>query len=85
MGIAPNISNILQHGSSAEGPGTPATGAVAGTPGHFTPLGSDPPTVAGMTAITASPAAVWQPGEYVAASDGNAYWDGAAWHAGIAP
>jgi hypothetical protein len=68
--------------------GGAATGAVAGTPGHFTPAGSAPPAnlaaMSGPPAITASPTTAWTTGEYVVLADGtNANWTGTNWVAGI--
>jgi len=89
MGIAPNISGILQAQASGAGggPDVPATGATAGAPGTWTPPGSTPPaTNLNMAGITASPATPWQPGQYVVCGDtSRAYWNGAAWAAGTAP
>lgn len=61
--------------------GVPATGATAGSPGTFTPANSYPPeTIAGMSAVTASPTALWGPTEYVVIGNGQqVYWDGTAW------
>jgi hypothetical protein len=69
-----------------------ATGATAGTPGSWTPAGSDPPnTVAELQAgaplvITASPGTNWTVGQYIATSTagsaGEANWNGTAWVAG---
>lgn len=72
-------------------PVVPATGAIAGTPGTWTPVGSTPPaTVANLiagvpNAVVANPATAWTTGQRVNTGDGaNAYWSGAAWLAGIA-
>jgi len=69
--------------------GGPATGAVAGIPGHFTPAGSDPPAnladmIAGTpTVVVASPATAWTTGQYVVLGDNtHANWTGTAWAAG---
>jgi hypothetical protein len=63
------------------------TGATAGSPGHFTPTGATTPAnLAGLAAITASPATAWASGQYVITADFLAnHWDGAAWAAGKAP
>lgn len=73
---------------------TPATGATAGSPGAWTPSGSNPPaSVAALTAgtpnaVTASPATAWTTGQYVqtatAGAGGQANWNGTAWVAGQA-
>ena len=69
-----------------QGP-TAATGATAGSPGTFTPSGADVPAdLAAMTGIVASPATAWTTGQHVVLDDASqAYWDGAAWVAGVAP
>jgi hypothetical protein len=64
-----------------------ATGANAGMPGYFTPVGAlSPADLAALTGITASPATAWDTGQYVITADytGN-HWDGSAWVAGVAP
>jgi hypothetical protein len=64
-----------------------ATGATSlMTPGQFTPAGAMAPPSLPMTGITASPATAWTTGQHVVLGDGSrAYWDGAAWVAGVAP
>jgi hypothetical protein len=64
-----------------------ATGATAGTPGTFTPVGAVPPmTIADCAGVTASPTTAWATGEHVALGDAShAHWDGAAWAEGDAP
>lgn len=63
-----------------------ATGAVAGTPGHYTPAGAaTPPTVAALASVTASPTTAWTTGQYVPTGAGHAYWNGTAYVAGDAP
>lgn len=83
MGIAGCISNVLQHCT----PAPPATGAAAGTPGGFAPVGSTAPAnLAAMTGITAVPATAWTTGQYVVLGDAtHAHWTGTAWAAGDAP
>ena len=63
-----------------------ATGATAGTPGIFTPLGATAPAnLAAMSAIAATPPAAWTAGQYVVTADMlGCNWDGSAWVAGIA-
>jgi HK97 family phage major capsid protein len=58
-----------------------ATGAAAGSPGSFTPAGSERPVnLAGMTGVTASPATAWTATQYVATGDGSKVkWNGTAW------
>jgi len=64
-----------------------ATGAVAGTPGYFTPTGATvPANLAALTGITASPATTWASGQYVITADLLANnWNGSAWVAGKHP
>jgi len=70
-----------------------ATGASAGTPGSWTPGGSNPPaSVSALQgaspSIVASPTTAWTTGQYVqtgtAGAPGQAHWDGSAWVAGPA-
>jgi hypothetical protein len=69
--------------------GVPATGAdAATTPATLIPANSYPPVdlADAQTGFTATPATAWASGKYVVLGDGtNAYWDGTAWVAGIAP
>lgn len=72
-----------------------STGATAGTPGTFTPAGSDPPnSVADLIAaipntVVASPATVWTTGQYVQTATtgvpGQAHWNGTTWVTGPKP
>lgn len=66
--------------------GRNATGATAGTPGQFTPVGAVPPfNLAAMSSITASPATAWTTGQYVELGDSSdAHWSGTAWVVGVA-
>ena len=66
-------------------PLTVATGAAAGSPGHFTPRGATVP--AAITGIVADPVSAWTVGQYVAlaTSTDHAYWTGTAWAVGEAP
>ena len=74
--------------------GDPASGAVAGTPGTWTPAGAEPPaTVAALIAgtpnvVVASPATAWTTGQYVqtqaTGTGGRAHWSGTAWVTGAA-
>jgi hypothetical protein len=63
-----------------------ATGATAGVPGYFTPLGcTTPATLAALTGITASPATAWTTGQYVILGNlTGAHWTGTAWADGVA-
>jgi hypothetical protein len=69
--------------------GSLSTGADAGTPGSWTPAGSDrPDTMEELEAGTflASPATVWSTGQFVTLGDGtHIYWDGTDWVEGEAP
>ncbi len=68
--------------------GTEATGATAGIPATLTPANSYPPfdLVDAQTGFTATPGTAWTTGQYVVLENGtNAYWNGTAWVAGIAP
>lgn len=67
-------------------PDVPATGAVAGSPGTFTPVGSTPPAdFAGMAGLSAVPATAWTTGQYVVAGDASeSFWNGTAWATGRA-
>jgi hypothetical protein len=77
---------------TASGPWTKSTGAVAatganaGAPGQFTPAGcTRPANLAGLGAVTASPATAWSAGQYVVTADQlGAHWSGSAWVAGVA-
>lgn len=65
-----------------------ATGAIAGTPGTWTPTGATVPAdlTALQAGIVANPATLWTVGQYVVTFDlQEAFWDGAAWMAGRAP
>jgi hypothetical protein len=74
------------------GGGTAATGATAGTPGTWTPSGSNPPAdVSALQAggVVASPVTAWTTGQYVqtgtAGPSGQAHWSGTTWTAGQTP
>jgi len=89
MGIAGNMSNILQSAGSATPPPVVATGATAGAPGTWTPSGSTPPAdTSNLGSITASPTTPWTAGQYVqtgtAGAAGQASWNGSAWAQGPA-
>jgi hypothetical protein len=63
-----------------------ATGATAGSPGSFTPVGSEIPEDASeMAGVVASPATAWTAGQHVILGGGaTMYWNGTAWTAGVA-
>lgn len=62
----------------------PATGATAGGPGSFTPVGSSTPAnLAAMSGVTASPTRLWYTTEWVVLGDASlAHWTGSAWAVG---
>lgn len=64
-----------------------STGATAGSPGSWTPSGSNPPDrFQQMDTITASPTTAWTTGQYVMLGDGShAHWGGTNWTSGDAP
>jgi hypothetical protein len=75
--------NYVEVGEYPEGP---ATGALAGYPGVWTPYGATAPaTVTDLQAgipetVVASPLTTWQVYEFVITADAlHANWDGAAW------
>lgn len=93
---------VLEDGSKAywdgdsweagESPNIPSTGATAGIPGTWTPVGSQPPEDVPeliASAIIATPGTAWTTGQYVQTQeggpDGRAHWDGSDWVAGVAP
>ena len=66
---APNIGN--------------ATGATAGSPGTFTPPGSEVPgSLAQMAGLVANPVTAWTVGQHVRTETQDVYWNGTAWTAG---
>jgi hypothetical protein len=86
MGVAGNMSGILQSGGDGGGGAIVATGAVAGAPGTYTPAGATEPTEAELQSVTAVPASAWATSDYVPIKpSGTAYWDGSAWALGVAP
>ena len=64
----------------------PATGAVSGAPGYYTPSGANTPAnLAGLASATASPNTAWTTGQYVITADLlAAHWSGSAWVVGKA-
>lgn len=70
-------------------PPVAATGALAGTPGSFTPTGAVVPAdltalQGAVPAVVASPATVWTTGQSVNLGTGSAHWSGTAWASGAA-
>ncbi|HZD63873.1 MAG TPA: hypothetical protein VE200_13885 [Xanthobacteraceae bacterium] len=83
---APKITgNWKAAGAFAMKPVVAATGATAGTPGTFTPVGAAAPAnLAAMTGKTANPATNWVTGQYMLLGDASkCNWNGTAWVAGI--
>ncbi|WP_406409655.1 hypothetical protein OG923_12635 [Streptomyces halstedii] len=66
--------------------GVAATGATAGTPGTFTPSGSNAPYgLTDLGGVTASPTTAWTSGQHVVLGDAtHAFWDGDSFEAGEA-
>lgn len=66
--------------------GEPATGATAGTPGTFTPAGSNVPYgITDLGGVVASPLTAWTTGQHLVLGDGtHAFWDGNSYEAGEA-
>lgn len=64
-----------------------ATGATAGTPGTFQPVGATvPANLAAMATLTATPVTAWTIGQRVVLGDASeAYWNGTAYVVGRAP
>lgn len=67
----------------AQALGVPATGGVAGIPGHYTPTNSFAPlNLAGLSGVTASPSSAWTTGQYILLRDGSkAHWTSSTWAA----
>lgn len=86
MGIAGDMSNILQGGGGSAPTPPAATGAVAGTPGSYTPAGAAAPAnLAALASVTAVPATAWTTGQYVVLGDASeAHWSSTAWVVGRA-
>lgn len=63
------------------------TGINPGSPGDYDPNNATPPAdLAALNALGITPSTAWAEGEYIVLGDGsNAYFDGTAWVAGIAP
>lgn len=73
--------------TAIQAPAITATGATAGLPGTFSPVGATrPANFAALDGLTADPATAWVNGQRVETADGQvAYWDGTDWAAGVAP
>lgn len=81
-----NTANAANATAAAAALRPNATGATAGTPGTWTPPGTDvPQDLAAVIAagIIASPQTAWTNGQRVVTAGGGAvHWDGLAWIAG---
>ena len=81
--------NVLAHDVWGDWGQNKPTGATAGTPGSFSPAGSQSPfTLAQLRAWapTPSPGTAWTTGQRVVLGDGTtAHWNGTTWVAGNAP
>ncbi|MFC9736672.1 hypothetical protein ACFVKC_01985 [Streptomyces noursei] len=88
LGVKPMVlgNNTWTYAVTPLG-GTVATGAAAGTPGSFTPVGAvAPANLADLGAVIATPSRTWSKGQHVVLGDSSdAYWNGAAWASGKAP
>lgn len=62
------------------------TGATAGSPGSFTPVGASVPNnISLLEGVVASPSTAWTAGQYVKLANGSeAHWDGTDWVTGRA-
>jgi hypothetical protein len=75
----------IQSGSTPGGTQKP-TGVVAGSPGHFTPVGCDvPDNLAELSALgPLGQTTPWAVGQYVPLDPvGSAYWNGTQWRLGV--
>ncbi len=81
-----NVAPPTVDACGAQPVGVPATGAVAGIPGHYTPTNSyGPENLAGLSGVTASPSTAWTTGQYVSTRDGlKAHWNATIWVLGAA-
>ncbi|MFD7259320.1 hypothetical protein [Streptomyces sp. NPDC059874] len=88
LGVKPLAygSNAWTYAVTPLGGGVVATGAVAGTPGSFTPSGATAPAnLAALSAVIASPTSAWTTGQRVVLGDAStAHWDGDSWETGSA-
>lgn len=82
----PNLNSFVVGVEYDEPTKPSATGAVAGTPGTFTPAGAEvPENPSEVSGLTASPATTWLPGQYIVTVDKSEfYWNGTIWAAGRA-
>lgn len=67
-------------------PVIPATGATAGTPGAWTPAGAQAPAQLAEANALGYAGPAWTAGQWIdLAGGGDAYWNGTAFVAGVAP
>ncbi|MEU6959592.1 hypothetical protein [Streptomyces chrestomyceticus] len=87
LGVKPMVygSNVWTYAVTPLG-GTVATGAMAGSPGSFSPAGAvAPSSLAALDAVIATPSTAWKAGEHVVLGDSSkAFWDGSGWKTGAA-
>lgn len=81
------VANTWAWAVSPIDPAPAPTGATAGKPGAFTPVGSATPNnISLLTSVKASPTTAWTVGQHVTLTNGTtAYWSGTAWEPGEAP
>lgn len=88
LGVKPLAygNNSWTYSVTPLGGGVTATGAVAGTPGSFTPSGATvPANLAALSGVVASPTSAWTTGQRVVLGDtSTAHWDGDSWESGLA-
>lgn len=87
LSVKPLIDGTNTYSYAITPLGVAATGAIAGSPGSFTPLNAvAPATFAGLTGVVASPVTAWTTGQNVILGDGSlASWTGTAWAVGARP
>lgn len=87
LGVKPMVlgNNVWTYAVTPLG-GMVATGASAGAPGSFTPVGATVPAdLASLASVIATPTAKWTTGQHVVLGDSSkAFWNGTAWVAGTA-
>lgn len=84
---AGGVANTWAWAVSPIDPAPAPTGATAGKPGSFTPVGSATPNnISLLTGVKASPTTAWTAGQHVVLGNGTtAYWSSTAWEPGEAP
>ncbi|MCY0933630.1 hypothetical protein [Streptomyces sp. H34-S4] len=88
LGVKPLAygNNNWTYAVTPLGGGVVATGAVAGTPGSFTPSGATAPAnLSALSSVIATPTSAWTTGQRVVLGDAStAHWSGSAWVSGSA-